>query len=94
MLVIWLWCLRQLKEHMELTDNLISVVQERIDDILNQYPYLQEKVELLTSIPGVGECTAIGLVARLSDVSEFANAKQLASFAGLNPSIKESGSLS
>lgn len=48
--------------------------------------------DLLTRIPGIGEVTAIGLIANLPDISKFKCAKQLAAFAGLNPSVNESGS--
>jgi transposase len=36
--------------------------------------------------------TAIGLIANLPDICKFKCAKQLTAFAGLNPSINESGS--
>jgi transposase len=52
----------------------------------------KSQYDLLTSIPGINEVTAIGLIANLPDISKFKCAKQLAAFAGLNPSINEFGS--
>lgn len=68
------------------------------EDVLEQLRLLVEKDEevkcqynLLVTIPGVGEITAFGLIANLPDLTRFKCAKQLASFAGLNPAVRESG---
>ncbi|MBW8308734.1 MAG: transposase [Candidatus Paracaedibacteraceae bacterium] len=49
------------------------------------------QTHLLMSIPGIGETTALSLLGELPDLSTFKCAKQLAAFAGLNPSIVTSG---
>lgn len=46
---------------------------------------------LLTSIPGIGPITAIGLMAEIGDIHRFAHIKQLASYVGLIPRISQSG---
>lgn len=46
---------------------------------------------LLRSIPGVGELTAITILAEIGDVNLFPTSKQLVAFAGLDPSVFESG---
>lgn len=49
------------------------------------------EVKLLASIPGIGEYSAIGLMATIIHIERFTNAKKLASFCGLHPVFKESG---
>jgi transposase len=49
------------------------------------------KVELLTSIPGVGVLSAMEVLTELQDVSRFATADQIAAFLGLTPAQYSSG---
>ena len=53
---------------------------------------LKQTYDLLYSIPGVGPKLAVCLISELPDLQYFDSVKQLVSFLGLNPSIKESGS--
>lgn len=46
---------------------------------------------LLRSIPGVGELTAVTILAEIGDVKRFPTSKQLVAFSGLDPSVFESG---
>lgn len=46
---------------------------------------------LLCSIPGVGEATATTLLAEIGDIKRFPSSKQLVAFAGIDPSVFESG---
>ncbi len=47
---------------------------------------------LLASIPGIGTTTAAAILSEIGSVSQFASARQLTAFAGLDPRIRESGS--
>jgi len=49
------------------------------------------EVKLLASIPGVGTLTALRLHALIGEVKRFPNARALASYAGLVPSVRQSG---
>jgi transposase len=46
---------------------------------------------LLRSIPGIGELTAVTILAEIGDVNKFPTPKQLVAFSGLDPSVFESG---
>lgn len=46
---------------------------------------------LLRSIPGVGDLTAATILGEIGDISRFPSSKQLVAFAGLDPSVFESG---
>ena len=46
---------------------------------------------LLTSIPGIGQYSAIVILAEIGDFSRFSKPKQLVAFAGMDPATKQSG---
>ncbi len=65
----------------EITKLLIEICQStRMDDL-----------EILQSIKGVGPNTAAPLVAEMGRIENFSSHKKLIAFAGLDPSVKESG---
>jgi transposase len=49
------------------------------------------RVQLLTTIPGVGEHLALMMAAEIGDVARFATPRKLIGFAGLAPKVKQSG---
>lgn len=51
------------------------------------------EVRLLTSFPGIGVFSAIGLVIEIGSVSRFSSVKQLASYFGVHPVHSQSGDL-
>lgn len=59
--------------------------------IINSSADLNNKFENLCSIPAIGETTAIAILAEIQDVSNFGSARQFASFVGLTPRHKNSG---
>ena len=50
-----------------------------------------EGTMLLTTIPGIGYFSALLIYAEIGDVKRFPNPKKLCSYAGLVPSIRQSG---
>lgn len=77
----------------------VEFLNKKIDDINNKIKNLISNDEifkkndfLLQGIPGIGQLTSWGILAEIPDISNFQHAKQLAAFAGLNPSLHESGS--
>lgn len=65
----------------------IKDVESKIIEIMNNYPtYLQ-------SIPGIGIITAAVILAEYGDISLFDNPAQMTSYAGLDSSIKQSGTM-
>ncbi|UUZ81185.1 IS110 family transposase [Paenibacillus sp. P26] len=49
------------------------------------------EVELIKSIPGIGDKLAAAIVAEIGDIRQFQEAKQLVAFARLDPGIFSSG---
>jgi len=70
----------------------IKVVEQMIRDHIDHHPDLKDQSDLLDSIPGLGDATIARLLAFIGDVHRFNNAKALAAFVGLNPTVFESGS--
>jgi transposase len=49
-----------------------------------------KRVQWLTTIPGIGECSAMMLLAEIGDLGRFGNKEALCSYAGLVPRVRES----
>lgn len=69
----------------------IKQIKKRINDFINQNPDLKEKKELLETIKGFGEKTAIHILAEMFDIEDYENAKAVAADAGITASHHESG---
>jgi transposase len=78
--------------HIDWLDNEIKTLIKKIRDHLDSDPDMRNKQELLDSIPGLGERTIALLLAFSMHPGRFANARQAAAFAGLDPRQYESGS--
>ena len=70
----------------------ISELEHQIEEHIDQHPDLKHQVELITSIPGIGQRTAIKLVAELKEISAYTDARSLAASVGVTPSQHKSGS--
>ena len=80
----------------ELVDDnlgLIDVIQDRVDRLdgeIHQRARSDSRVKVLTQLPGVGPFTALVILAEVGDISRFASARKLASWAGLTPTVRGS----
>ena len=71
-----------------------EIIEELDEEIKSRNEVQEEKedIELLKTIPGVGQRTAEILVAELgTDMDQFPNEDHLSSWAGLSPGNNESG---
>jgi len=66
----------------------LAPVIDRIDGELHQHAKADPRVKVLRTLPGVGEFTALVMVAEIGDITRFANARKLASWAGLTPTVR------
>ena len=67
--------------------NTLTELRAQIDNKAKLSP----AYNLLLSIPGVGELTAATIIGEIGDISRFSTVKKLVAFAGLDPSVYESG---
>jgi transposase len=77
------------------TDCLASIdalapVIERLDGELHQRAKPDPRVTVLRTLPGVGEFTALVMLAEIGDITRFGSARKLASWAGLTPTVRGS----
>jgi len=63
---------------------------DRIDGELRRHARADPRVRALTALPGVGQFTALVIVAEVGDITRFPNARKLASWAGLTPTVRGS----
>jgi transposase len=80
---------------------LLETYLETIDALTEQIASLEEAIEeraasfpetqLLMTIPGVSFYSALLIYAELGEIERFDGSKQVVSYAGLNPVIRESG---
>lgn len=72
-------------------DKKIKEVEEQIKTLLRNNKEFGKKVSLLETIPGVSKKTAVAILCELPDLNTFESAREAAAFAGLTPSIRQSG---
>jgi len=70
-------------------DGLAPVI-ERIDGELHAHAKADPRVKILRTLPGIGEFTALVILAETGDISRFGSARKLASWAGLTPTVRGS----
>ena len=77
---------------LKLTINLIEQMNYAIENVENEITIIMNKYNFKTAtIPGIGIISAASIVSEFNDFSNFNSSNQLLSFAGLEPSIYESG---
>ena len=68
----------------------IALIEKEIDKRVAP----DKDIEILKTIPGIGSFTAFILKSEIDDISRFISKEKLASYAGLTPSIHQSGNKS
>jgi transposase len=63
---------------------------ERLDGEVRRHATADPRVKALTVLPGVGQFTALMMVAEIGDITRFPSARKLASWAGLTPTVRGS----
>jgi transposase len=61
----------------------VEKLDEEVRQLLNDHPEIQESVDILKTIPGVGRIVALTAVAIYAEVKRFRTAKQASSYVGL-----------
>ena len=69
----------------------IKDVDDQIKALLKSNTNLGNQVELLKTIPGISDKTAVAILSELPPVNTFKTAREAAAFAGLTPIVRQSG---
>jgi transposase len=72
-------------------DRNVERIEKQLRALVQKDAELRRDVELLETIFGVGFLTAVVVRAELGDLRRFGRARELTAFAGLNPSVRQSG---
>lgn len=70
-------------------NNQLDEITERLLEQVNEI--MQDDMEVVSSIKGIGEVTAALFLAEIKNINRFENRKKLAAYAGIDPSVKQSG---
>ncbi len=81
---------RSLRRNRKHLDREIQAIEQKILSLVKEDQ--QQQLSLLTSVPGIGQKTALFLIVVTDGFSKFENASQLCSYVGITPTIRESGS--
>ena len=81
-----------LKKHCRSLQAHIASLQRQMHAHVAEHPSLAAQRDLLCSINGIGDKTALRLLAELGDVTRFDGPRQAAAYAGLVPAKRQSGS--
>lgn len=76
---------------LEEIDSKIESLEEEIQEQIEENQQLNERCQLLQSIPCVGLQTAAIVLSEIGSSDQFESARQAAAYAGLVPSHRESG---
>jgi len=68
----------------------VDAIIGRLDAEIRGHARSDPRVKILTGLPGVGPYTALVLLAEIGDITRFASARKLASWAGLTPTVRGS----
>lgn len=83
-------CRQEIKEHITFLKKQIKLLEKEIKLILKNDADWTQKLEIITSIPGVGITTGASLIAYLPELGTLGN-KQAAALVGLAPYANQSG---
>jgi len=81
---------RQYKAMLKLIERQIEDIDQLVENLIKQDKTMQQQLELLISIPGIGKATAMTLLIEMPELGTL-NEKQAAALAGLAPITRQSG---
>ena len=70
----------------------VAAIKSQIKEHIDNHPDLKNQRDLLTSIPGIADTSAVAILAEIGEISQFTHSRQVSAFAGLVPKIRQSGS--
>jgi transposase len=83
--------LKRLKLRIKFLNKQEKEVKSEIDSYIKNENEIKNQLEIVTSIPGIGNLTAVTILAETNGFELIRNKKQLASYAGFDIKEKQSG---
>ncbi len=83
--------LKRSKEALTVFKKQIKDIEKQIEDLIDQDPDLKDKTQKIIKVEGLGLISTVSIIAETDGFALIRNAKQLASYAGLDVVYNESG---
>jgi transposase len=80
----------ELRQHIAELTKRIKAIDEQLHDEIKNDPNWNQKLEIISSVPGIGSTTAHGLLMCLPELGTL-NRKQIAALVGVAPMNRDSG---
>jgi transposase len=84
---VWQRSIEEALAIIDLLDRRIAALETELTPIA----HVSRDVQLLATIPGIGNLLALTIAAEIGDVSRFPSARKLVGYAGMAPGVKQSG---
>jgi transposase len=84
---VWRRSIQEALDVIDLLDSRIAPLEAELRPLAQADP----RVQLLDTIPGIGELLGLTLASEIGEVSRFASPRKLIGYAGLSPKINQSG---
>lgn len=72
----------------ELLDSQIAMIESEVEDIMNSLD------SVIMTVPGIGPINGGMILGEIGDINRFSSPRKLVAFAGLDPSVYQSGKFS
>lgn len=82
----------EIKAHINWLENRLKKIDDDLNKAIKNSPIWQEKVNLLKSVPGIGDVVSSTLIADLPELGTL-NRKEIAALVGVAPYCRDSGTL-
>ena len=83
---------RSIKRNIAFLDKEIERIEQAINALINSDPALTEKLSRLSAVKGIGDITALTLLADLPELGQLTN-KEISALVGVAPFCRDSGTL-
>jgi transposase len=83
---------RQIAQHLRWLQRQIAAADDDLEGMIAASALMQRKLDVLTSVPGVGRVTATSLLAQLPELGRL-NEKQISALVGVCPFCRDSGQM-
>ena len=83
---------KEIKKHIVFLEKKLELLENKLVEQFNKEPILNEKVERLDEIKGVGKITAMNVLIHLPELGSLTN-KEVAALAGVAPYNRDSGQM-
>lgn len=82
---------QRLTQRIKFLEKQIKQIENDVEAIVNEYPWLREKIRKICTIKGVGLTTVATIVAETNGFNLIRNTSQLVCYAGYDIVVKQSG---